>query len=126
MAKKILVVDDDEDIRTTLRFILEDEGYGVDTVENGVEAGIKLSDFEPDLILMDIMMPGMDGYKAIKYLNAGKERTGRDVKVIVVTALVSEGLLTDLKKMGIKYMNKPVDSRKLMKMIREELGEKES
>lgn len=121
MGNKILVVDDDKDITATLKLILEEEGYEIDTAKDGVDAGIKVNDFEPDLILMDIMMPEMDGYKAIRYLKAGRELTGQDVKIIVITALLSEGLMNDLKEMGIKYMKKPIDSRELLQVIKEEL-----
>ena len=60
--KKILVVDDDRDDLTMISMILEPEGYEVVTAQNGVEALEKVESEEPDLILLDVMMPELDGF----------------------------------------------------------------
>jgi two-component system nitrogen regulation response regulator NtrX len=68
MSKTILVVDDEKDIRTSLTGILEDEGYQVVTASSGVEALESVRDELPDLVLLDIWMPGMDGLEALEKL----------------------------------------------------------
>ena len=66
MSKTILVVDDEKDIRISLSGILEDEGYQVLTAACGVEALEKLREELPDLVLLDIWMPGMDGLETLE------------------------------------------------------------
>ncbi|MFP5470381.1 MAG: response regulator transcription factor [Bacteroidia bacterium] len=61
---KILIVDDEEDIRVLVRFHLEKEGHEIEEAQNGREAVAKAKEFRPDLILMDLMMPEMDGMEA--------------------------------------------------------------
>ena len=68
--KKILIVEDDPDIVEILTYNLEKEGYSLDTAANGVEGYDKTISFEPDLILMDIMMPEMDGMELCKKIRA--------------------------------------------------------
>ena len=71
--KKILIVDDEENIRFLYKEELEEEGFSVDLAKNGLEALEKLSLFQPDLITLDIKMPGMDGIEVLKRIRE-KER----------------------------------------------------
>ena len=71
--KKILVVDDEENIRYLYKEELEDEGFTVDLAKNGIEALDKLPLFHPDLVTLDIKMPGMDGIEVLKRIRE-KER----------------------------------------------------
>jgi len=64
--KKIMVVDDEENIRFLYKEELEDEGFSVELAKNGEEALEKLPDFKPDLITLDIKMPGMNGIEVLK------------------------------------------------------------
>ena len=64
--KKIMVVDDEENIRFLYKEELEDEGFAVELAKNGEEALNKLPDFKPDLITLDIKMPGMNGIEVLK------------------------------------------------------------
>jgi two-component system alkaline phosphatase synthesis response regulator PhoP len=58
---KILIIDDEEDIRELLSYNLKKEGYSIQTAENGEKGLVQLKDFKPDLVILDVMMPGMDG-----------------------------------------------------------------
>ncbi len=94
MARKILVVDDEQLIVKGLKFSLEQEGYEVECVYDGVEAVEKASQFYYDLILLDVMLPGLTGYEVCQ-----KIRESSDVPVIMLTAK-SE----DIDKiMGLEY-----------------------
>ncbi|MEK7850924.1 MAG: response regulator, partial [Deltaproteobacteria bacterium] len=68
MAKTILIIDDEESIRTSLKGALEDEGFDVITAANGEDGIRKASDELPDLILLDIWMPGIDGIETLNRL----------------------------------------------------------
>ena len=81
MSYKILVADDEPEIRDLLRLYLENEHYEVTEAENGIEA-LRLIDTEkPDLVMLDIMMPQMDGYQALKHI-----REDNNVPVIIISA----------------------------------------
>ena len=80
--KKILVVDDEESIRFLYKEELEEEGYEVECAGTGEEALEKLSAFKPDLISLDIKMPGMDGLEALKQIR----QTERQLPIILCSA----------------------------------------
>ncbi len=81
---RILVADDDPHIRKILRFLLEQEGFDVQTAVDGDEAWKAVAGFQPDLVLLDVMMPGMDGFAVLEIIRAGFE-TAR-LPVILLTA----------------------------------------
>jgi len=89
MAKKILVVDDEEDIRKSIRQILEINGYEVLTALDGDDCLKKANDFKPDLILLDIMMPGISIAEVVKRL--------KNIKI----AFMSVVRISDARKRGL-------------------------
>src|SRR5665648_161111 len=111
---KILIVEDDLDSMAIAKEICESDGHECITAENGLEA-LKLVDAEmPDLILMDLMMPVMDGYEATRRI---KEK----YKKIIVVALTAKVMEDDIK-VGIAagcdgYVYKPYDPKKLLDYI---------
>ena len=113
---KILVVDDEVYIVHILDFSLGMEGYEVVTALDGEEALAKAAEHKPDLIVLDIMMPGMDGYEACRRLKAGEETRG-----IPVILLSAKGRNVD-QKQGFEvgaddYITKPFSPRKLVERI---------
>ena len=80
--KKILVVDDEENIRLLYQEELEEEGYAVEVAAHGKEALDKLNTFRPDLITLDIKMPGMDGVETLQKIREAQ----RDLPVILCSA----------------------------------------
>lgn len=119
--KKILVIDDDADLAETTKSVLEYAGFQAVTSESA-EAGIKaIQEDKPDLILMDIKLPGMLGSEALKILKENEEF--KHIPVIFLTGLLSykkEELEEEgLKVSGVAYqfMSKPYDNAKLLELI---------
>ena len=119
----ILVADDDEDLLQALDFTLSQNGYKVITAKDGTEAIVKTVDFKPDLILLDIMMPYLDGFAVCRELK-NREETKR-IPIIMLTA---KGEVEDIKvafKVGANdYVVKPFIIEKVIEKIEEFLGSK--
>ena len=114
MAKKILIVEDEANIRELLRLYLEREGYAVIEAENGVE-GIKLwkSD-KPDMLLLDVMMPVMDGWVVCKEIRAES-----DVPIIMLTAKGETADRVSGLEMGADdYIVKPLEMPEVIARVR--------
>lgn len=112
--KKILIVEDDENIRELLRLYLEREGYAVIEAENGVE-GIKLWKSEkPDMLLLDVMMPVMDGWAVCKEIRAES-----DVPIIMLTAKGETADRVSGLEMGADdYIVKPLEMPEVIARVR--------
>lgn len=83
--KKVLIIEDEQDIREAMAEAIKDAGYEVDTAVNG-EIGLqKAFDTKPDLILLDLVMPIIDGHEVLRQLR--EDAWGKDAKVIVLTAM---------------------------------------
>lgn len=122
--KKILVVDDDELNLKLLSSMLESEGYTVSTATNGPDAIEKAASFNPDLIFLDIMMPGMDGYEVCRQLRI-KDETNR-IPVIFITALDDrDSKLKGLKVGANEFLTKPIDRSELFIRVQNLLTVKE-
>jgi DNA-binding NtrC family response regulator len=103
---KILVVDDEQDIRETLKDILEKEGYGVEMAGSGDEAISMFSSVKPDLVLMDVRMPGMNGVDLLKKLR----QMNAEVPVAMITAYEDVALAEEALGLGAyDYIKKPFD-----------------
>lgn len=114
MSKKILVVDDDLDLRKLVGSYLKEEGFGVVTAANGREALFVNREEKPDLIVLDLMMPELNGYDFIREL--GKESR---VPVILLTAKIEEGdKVLGLELGADDYVTKPFSLRELTARIR--------
>lgn len=111
--KKILIVDDVESNRILLKELLIKVGFNVISAENGHEAVKRTNDLKPDLIIMDLMMPVMNGYEATKIIKENIETS--NIPVIALTASVSENNFSDSNFEG--FLTKPVVFEKLLKEI---------
>jgi len=114
--KNILVVDDSPTERFFTVDVLTKAGYLVSTAENGEEGVIKARALKPDLILMDVVMPGLNGYQATRTLHRDDET--KDIPVIVCT---SKGQETDkiwgMRQGAIDYLVKPLNAEELLQRI---------
>lgn len=120
--KRILVVDDEMDLVETLRFSLELEGYEVLTSYNGEEALHLARNNQPDLILLDVMLPKMDGYKVCRLLKF--DARYKHIPILMLTAKAQEkDRITGQETGADEYITKPFEMEDLMKKIRKYLGQ---
>src|SRR5947209_10474745 len=89
-ARRILVVEDDEGVRRTLEDVLSDSGYSVAFATDGAQAIERMAQFQPDLIVLDLHMPGMDGWEFLE-VKAGAQPLA-SVPVIVLSATNAQGI----------------------------------
>ncbi len=122
-AEKILVVDDEPGQVMVISKFLKHNGYEVITASDGLECIAKAESELPDLILLDNVMPNMDGQTALAKLRASKKT--RDIPVIMVTALSDEKNIASAQKSGaVEYVVKPFDYTVLLEKIKEALKSK--
>ncbi|MGE4213959.1 MAG: response regulator YycF [Anaerotignaceae bacterium] len=120
MDRKILVVDDEKNIVDIIKFNLKKEGYEVITAADGAEGILKTYEENPDLILLDIMMPKVDGYEACK-----KIREKYDTPIIMLTARAEEvDKVLGLELGADDYVTKPFGVRELMARVKANLRRK--
>ncbi len=121
MNKKILLIDDEQDFIETVSFSLATGGFDVSTAPDGPSGIEKASTYKPDLIILDLMMPGMDGYEVAKRLKADKATA--DIPIIVLTATVTKELGQKVRETkAADYMTKPCDLEELLKKVKTILG----
>jgi two-component system cell cycle response regulator DivK len=121
VSKRILAVDDQEDNRRILRDLLTSAGYEVIEAINGEEAVTLAESQRPDLILMDIQLPGIDGYEATGRIKSNPAL--RATPLIVVTSYALSGDEAKAMAAGADaYVSKPFSPRALLAKVREYLG----
>ena len=114
---KILVVDDDPVIQKFLNEILRRNGYDVFSAHDGVEALNALHQDVPDLMILDIMMPNMNGYDVCRAVKVDVRL--KQIPIILLTALDQEIQSKFLKSLGIEYLNKTCTADDILNKIRE-------
>ena len=120
MTKRILVVEDQEDNRQILRDLLGSVDLEMVEAENGEEALAAVAEHKPDLILMDIQLPIMDGYEATRRIKA--DPATKNIPIIVVTSYALSGDEGKAREAGCDaYVTKPYSPRQLLAKIREYL-----
>jgi DNA-binding response OmpR family regulator len=112
---RILVVDDDQVIQQLLKVNLELEGYAVEVASDGEEALVLFDRFRPDLVLLDIMMPKLDGWEVARRL-AGT--TGGPVLLVLLSARAEEADVQKGNDLGVAaYVTKPFDPIQLLHLV---------
>ncbi|MCL4476616.1 MAG: response regulator [Nitrospirae bacterium] len=120
MSKRILVVEDNERNRILLRDVLRYYGYEAIEADNGAEGVKKAREHLPDLIFLDIQMPVMDGFAALKIMKNIPET--RNIKVIALTSFAMIGDKERILGAGFDdYISKPIDTRKLPLIVKQYL-----
>jgi DNA-binding response OmpR family regulator len=116
MAKRILVVDDDENILNLEKTILEQKGFSVTTADGGSQALKVLADQVFDLILLDVMMPEIDGFAVCRKIK--EDARLKDIPVIFLTAKGGgEALAEGFESGAVMYINKPFTANKLLTIV---------
>jgi DNA-binding response OmpR family regulator len=116
MRKRILVVDDDPELVELVSFNLKHAGYAIGTASNGVEAIKKAHSLAPDLILLDVMMPELDGFAVCEILR--RDSTTASIPIVMLTAISGElGRLAGLGSGATDFLSKPFSPRLLVARI---------
>ncbi len=118
MPKKILIVDDKSSIVVPLKFLMEQNGYKVMAVFSGEEAIKTISKFKPDLILLDIMLPGLDGFEVCRIVRQNPE--WQNTKIIFMTAMARDADIAKGLAFGADaYITKPFSNAEMVKQVKE-------
>ncbi len=121
MSKKVLVIEDNEQNRTLLRDVLGYHGYLVIEAANGAEGIQQAREQRPDLILLDIQMPVINGFEAAKILK--NDPATRHIKVVVITSFAMKFEQDEIVATGIDdYIAKPIDIRELHEVVKRHIG----
>jgi CheY-like chemotaxis protein len=123
MAKKILIIDDEEDMRIYLQTLLRKAGYETDTAVNGEDALSKLDSVKPDLITLDILMPQKSGLKFFQALREGPQT--RETPVLVVSGVTGHPEFFDRENLGgpTEFVDKPIQPEAFVAQVRQLLGD---
>lgn len=121
MAHKILIVDDEPNIVISLEFLMKKEGFEIAVAGDGEEALAKVASFNPDLILLDVMMPKKSGFEVCECLRADPAHAG-----LVIVMLTAKGRDTEVAK-GLAigadaYVTKPFSTKDLVVKVKSMLG----
>jgi diguanylate cyclase (GGDEF)-like protein len=116
---RVLVIDDDRNLRKIIATNLELAGFGVDTAADGFEALARLEDRQPDLVLLDLMMPHMSGYEVARRIRAHKNPSIANVPIIILTAKSeTEDKLRGFDAGADDYVTKPFGPQELIARVR--------
>ena len=120
MSKRVLMIEDHENNRRILRDLLTSKGYDVIEAVDGLDGVSAARTFRPDLIIMDIQLPGIDGYEATRRIKANSET--KKIPIIVVTSYALSGDDVKAFEAGCDaYVAKPFSPRDILSKIREYL-----
>ena len=120
--KKILIADDEEDIKTVVKFYLESRGYEVATAFDGLDAISMCESDTPDLLLLDVMMPVMSGFEVARRLKANPKTSS--IPIIMLSAASQADSIKEGLEAGARdYIIKPFEPSKLEEMVKAVLGE---
>lgn len=113
---KILVAEDERKILNLLQLYLEKNNYQVITAQNGIEALEKIKKFDPDLLVLDIVMPEMNGHEVCKKIR--KDKKYKDIPIIYLSSLTEkQSIVSSLELGGDDYLTKPFDPNELIARI---------
>jgi CheY-like chemotaxis protein len=122
MAKSILVVEDSDETRAMLTRMVFSEGYTAVEARNGVEALEKVGEYKPDLIIMDLNMPHLDGLSTTERIRQFREKQSQ-VPIVAITAFDTFGMKEAALQAGCnEYLLKPLDLDQLGTLLRNHLG----
>jgi DNA-binding response OmpR family regulator len=117
MSKEILIVEDEPGVMAAIRFLMEQQGYNVRVAEKGEDALDLLSTNKPHLVLLDIMLPGMNGWEVCEAIRSNPEY--RNVKIVFLTARRDEAEIAKGLDLGANaYITKPFNNDQLIARVK--------
>jgi excisionase family DNA binding protein len=120
--KRILVVDDERPLAEVMAQTLQEDGYQVSVAFDGYEAGLKMATLKPDLLVLDLIMPGLDGFSICERVKANPD--GHQTKILVMTGFVQEGNVAKAFECGADLcLEKPFQLKTLRDMVARLLGD---
>ena len=120
MAKRILVIDDEPEMLNLVRFTLERAGYEVSTCDNGRQAWDMIVKTSPDLLILDVMLPGIDGYSL--QIKISQDESTKGIPIIVLTALEPSKTLFQKFSQVAGFMTKPFKTEALLDNVQKAIG----
>ncbi len=118
MPKEILIVDDEPNVIVPVQFLMEQQGYRVMTAERGEDALDLIYHYKPDLVILDIMLPGIDGYEICEIIRLNPDY--RNIKIIFLTAKGREVEIAKGLALGADaYITKPYSNDELVAKVKE-------
>ena len=118
MAKEILIVDDEPNVVVPIQFLMEQQGYRVMTAERGEDALDLIYQYKPDFVLLDIMLPGIDGYEVCEIIRLNPDFRG--IKIVFLTAKGREVEIAIGLALGADaYITKPFSNTALVAKVKE-------
>ncbi|MFZ3170974.1 MAG: response regulator [Carboxydocellales bacterium] len=115
----ILIVDDQMGVRMLLNEAFQEVGYKVELAANGPEALIKIDQVRPDIVLMDMKMPGMSGLEVLREV----KKQGKELKVILMTAYGELEIVAEAMELGVtEYVTKPFDINEVRGLVKKALS----
>lgn len=120
LSQSVLVVDDEPMARTLLRLMLVRAGFEVVEAENGADALVRVAEQTPDVVILDVMMPGMDGFAVCEQVRLAKGRA--ELPIIMLSAKTDmQSVARGLQLGANKYLTKPISPEELTRHVREVL-----
>ncbi len=121
MPSKVLIVDDEANIVISLEFLMEQAGYDVAVARTGAEALEQVEHFTPDVVLLDVMLPGINGFDILQHIRQNVR--SQNTAVIMLTAKGREVEVAKGLALGANaYITKPFSTRELLAEVRRHLG----
>lgn len=123
MRKKVLIVDDEVNIVIALEFLMQQAGYQTKVAYNGQDALAMVQDFAPDLILLDVMMPKVNGYNVCQQIRETLQVAHQQPKIVMLTAKGRDAEITEGLALGADaYITKPFSTRDLVSDVQKLLS----
>lgn len=115
MSKKVLVIDDEPEMLNLVKFTLERGGFEVSTCDTGRQAWDAITSFKPDLLVLDVMLPGIDGYSL--QIKISQDPATKDMPIVVLTALEPSKTLFQKFPQVVGFMTKPFKTEELLETV---------
>lgn len=118
MGRRVLLVEDETNIIEAIRFLLSREGWQVHTHGNGADANDVIRELQPDLVVLDVMLPGKSGFEILEELRANEETA--DLPVLILTARGQSRDREMAEKAGVsRFMTKPFSNAEVLTAVRD-------